>query len=157
MTQLFEAPAPAVATADPATPANRQALARRLLIGAIRRYDEACEDWTAVYESFPKLDPPRQPSGPAEAEERVRWMFLLDQADESFNGAEQNLAERIHQLFALLDPDGRCGPRLDAEYFTPRAARHGGNIYVLAYSAYEYEPKTNIVAVYREGMVIDLG
>jgi hypothetical protein len=155
MTQLFELRR-CEPEADPATPENRLALARRLLVGAIRRYDEACEEWSAVYESYPPLDQPREPSGPAETAERRRWKDLLEQADESFDNAELNLAERMHRLFSALDPEGRCGPREAADYFKPRAVRHAGTVYVLAYSSHEYEPKTNIIATYRESLVIDL-
>jgi hypothetical protein len=152
LTQLFEAPA---VVADPATPENRQSLARRLLIGAIRRYEEACEEWSAVHESYPTLDHPRPPVGPDEMREWTRWRSLMLHADENFDNAELNLAERIHGLFTMLDPAGRCVPRDEAAYFVPRCVRHGGNAYVLAYSAYEYEKKTNIIAVYRDSMVVD--
>ena len=141
---------------DPATPENRRALARRLLDGAIRRYEDASLEWAAVYESFPPLLYPRQASSPGEFAERDGWRSLLHQADESFSNAELNLAERIQGLFDMLSPPGRRAAELATEYFVPRAVRSGGNLYVLAYSAWEYEPKTNIIAVYREPMVLDL-
>jgi hypothetical protein len=141
---------------DPATPENLNALGRRLLIGAIRRYEEASDEWAAVHESFPALDPPRQPSGPEEIEERRRWLAMLHHADENFNNAELNLAERIHGLVPMLDPEGRPPDRDEDDYFVPRAVRHGGSVYVLAYSAWEYEPRQNIIAVYRDSMVLDV-
>jgi hypothetical protein len=113
-------------------------------------------EWTETYEGYPHLDPPRQPADAAEVEERRQWRALLDGADESFNQAELALAEAIHRLYPMLDPMGRGGPRDDAEYFVPRAVHHAGSVYVLAYSADEYEPKTNCVAVYRDAMTIDL-
>jgi hypothetical protein len=154
MNQLFEAPPDA--RPDPATPENRVALARRLLAGAIRRYEETAIEWTAIHESFPPLDPPRHPDGPEEFDERTSWRSLLAHADENFNNAELNLAERIHGLFDMLSPPGETPGEDPSEYFVPRAVRAGGNLYVLAYSAWEYEPKTNIIAVYRESMVLDL-
>jgi hypothetical protein len=154
MTQLFGPQA--ATTPDPATPENRRRLSRELLAGAIRRYEEASREWSAIYESYPPLASPQEPRSVAEREERRAWRELLHQADENFNNAELNLAERIHCLFATLDPAGRLGPRVEPDYFSPRAVRSGGNVYVLAYSAFEYEPKTNIIAVYRESMALDL-
>jgi hypothetical protein len=156
LTMLFESPGPPATADDRATPENRRSLARKLLLGAIRRYEETCREWEAVHESFPKLDPPRPPSGPAEAEERSRWLTLLNQADENFNHAEASLAERIQVLVPMLHPAGRPKARDESDYFMPRAVRHAGSVYVLAYSAWEYEPKTNIVAVYRDSMAIEL-
>jgi hypothetical protein len=156
LTMLFESPGAPATPDDPATPENRRALARKLLLGAIRWYEAACLEWAAVNDSFPKLDPPRHPSGPDEMEERSRWRTLLNQADENFNHAEASLAERIQVLMPMLHPEGRPNARDEPDYFEPRAVRHAGSVYVLAYSAWEYEPKTNIVAVYRDSMAIEL-
>ena len=142
---------------DPATPENRKALARRLLEGAIRRYEEACEEWTAVHESYPKLDPPRQPSGPEEVEERRYWVSLLHNADENFNAAELTLAERIHSLFWMLDPRRAVYAERGARLLRPpRSEARGQRLRARALSAYEYEPRQNVIAVYRDSLVIGL-
>jgi hypothetical protein len=156
-TELLANPVPGIdPKGDPATPENRRLLARRLLAGAIRRYEEVSLEWSAVHESFPHLDPPRHPSSPVEFAEWDRWRELLSHANENFNNAEMNLAERIQGLFDMLSPPGRRAGESPTEYFVPRAVRSGGFLYVLSYSAWQYEPNTNAIAVYSETMVFDL-
>jgi hypothetical protein len=141
---------------DPATPGRRAELARLMLVEAIRRYEAACLEWTAVSESYPNLSRAKSPSTDEGAAEQRRWRDLLRLADEGFNHAELTLAERIDGLFDMLSTAGGRADDDPDGYFVPRAVRSGGNLYVLAYGADEYEPKTNIIAVYRESKVIDL-
>jgi hypothetical protein len=141
---------------DPATPSKRRELARGMLIGAARRYEEVSEEWTRAHESYPNLESPREPIGPAEVAERKAWRSLLGQSDDDFNHAEEALAHCIQRLYDMLAPADRRTCASDGEYFVPRAVRSEGRVYVLSYSAHDYEPRTNIIAVYRESLVIDL-
>ncbi len=141
---------------DPATPAWREELARRMLAAAIARHEEANALWSAVHESYPRLPEPAHPRTDAELAEHRAWLLLLGQADEAFDSAEENLASRIQALFDLIAPEGRRARDSEEDYFVPRAVRTGGSVYVLADDVMRYEPRTNIVAVYREPMMIDL-
>jgi hypothetical protein len=147
------------ALVDPATPELRRELARRMLADGIDRYDAALREWNAVNESFPDLDPPYRYPGdhdPAERAEWTLWRSLLALTQENFNHAEQDLAERIDRLFDMLAPEGgRVGDEA-SESFVGRAVKRGGNVYVLTYSAEDFEPETNIIAVHRQAMTIDL-
>lgn len=141
---------------DPATAGRRAELAAAILAAAIRRYGEASEAWTAVAESYPHLPGPRAPADDAERRERRAWMALRREADAQFDAAEQALADAIGGLYDLLAPEGRRARDADGDYFVPRAVRHGGYVYVLADNPGNYEPHSNLVAVYHEGMAIDL-
>jgi hypothetical protein len=147
------------ALADPATPELRRELARRMLADGIDRYEAALREWNAVNAAFPDLDPPYRYPGdldPAERAEWTLWRSLLALTQETFNHAEQDLAERIDRLFDMLAPEGgRVGDEA-GESFVGRAVTRGGNVYVLTYSAEDFEPETNIIAVHRQSMTIDL-
>jgi hypothetical protein len=155
MTQLFELRR-CEPVADPATPANRVALARKLLVGAIRGYGAASVEWAEVNESYPKLDEPAPPRSDEEAAERKRWRELLRQVDEDFDAAELRLGERILRLYDALAPADRRAEDDPDGYFVPRAVRFEGSTYVLAYHPNSFESHQNLIAVYRSELVIDL-
>jgi hypothetical protein len=141
---------------DPATPDRRVSLARSMLVGAIRRYEDASERWTFARECYPNLMPSRAPLGTEESAERAAWRVILEQTDDDFDRAEEGLAVQIERLYSMLAPPGLRPVERMGEYFVPRAVHHAGQLYVLAYSVNDYEPRTNIIAVYRDTMAIEL-
>jgi len=150
-----DGPDPSPAPADPATPELRLALARSLLAGAIRRYEETCAFAWEVDLAYPPLPEPTRPDE-AEAAERRAWRKLKAEAADDFDSAELALAGRINNLYDALAPEGyRIVPDPDGA-FVPRAVRLGSTTYFLADCPGRYEPETNIIAVVRDDAVIDL-
>jgi hypothetical protein len=144
---------------DPSTPTNRLELARRLLIRSIGRYENALAFVAESLASNPRLPRPLRPAdmGEAEVAERRAWKWLIDEANDDFDAAEAALASRLMNLWRFLAPEGMRHPDAPGELFVPRAVRHAGSVYVLNYDAGEYEKETNIISVFREGFVLDLG
>jgi hypothetical protein len=138
--------------ADPATPERRLELTRSLLVWAINAYEIASHQWSIVNESFPTLEYPK-PMDPAE---HAAWRVLIKEADEAFNACELTLGQRIQVLFNELAGTGQGADHQAGGYFVPRAVRHQGTTYVLVYDVHAHEPKTNIIATYRDSMTIDL-
>ncbi len=146
---------PRPAPADPATPGRRLALARALLVGAIRRYEETCAAAWEIELAYPPLAEPSRPDT-FEVTERRSWLELKRQAAADFDSAELALAERIEALHGMLAPEGRrIGPEPDGA-FVSRAVKLGATFYVLADSPGHYEPGTGIIATYRGDRVFDL-
>jgi hypothetical protein len=141
---------------DPATPESRLELARSLLVWSIHAYEMAQHQWSVVRESYPHLARPKGPDGAPEYREHRAWMSLLDEADNAFNAAELLLAERIEHLYDWLAAEGRRTTEDETAYFQPRAVRHRGTVYVLAYQTSDHEPKTGIIATYRERLIVDV-
>jgi hypothetical protein len=119
-------------------------LARELVRTAIERYDEARSTLREIQEEArPFL---RSEAG---RDGRDEWRTLCKAAREEFNSAEMGLADRIDRLYEVLATEDRG----DGDF---GAVRHRDRIYALAYDATQWEAGTNIIATYREPMVINL-
>jgi hypothetical protein len=141
---------------DPATPEARLKLTRRLVASAIRRYEAALEAARWMDSAYRLLGSPADDHDEDTKAERRAWVRLSDQYDDDFNCAELALASRIQNLYDELAPAGKRvgpGPR---DHFTERAVRYRGTTYALQYSVEDYEPGSCIIAIVRDGRLIDL-
>jgi hypothetical protein len=141
---------------DPATPELRAKLTRKLLIAAIRRYEETLAAAIFMDSAYPVLALPKEPLDEAEKAERRAWRRLVDQFDDDFNNAELALASRIQNLYADLALEGRAVDRAVLGEFHELAVRHQGTTYILVYDVDKYEPGENIIAILRDGVTFDL-
>jgi hypothetical protein len=140
---------------DPATPTLRRKLTLRLLISAIRRYEETLAAARHMDAAYPKLALPKQAQDEATKAERRSWQRLVDQFDADFDAAELALASHIQNLFADL---GGTEFLADVGEQAPfeRAIRFEGTLYCLQYDVADYVRDSNIVAIVRPGRVLDL-
>ena len=141
---------------DPATPELRAKLTRKLLIAAIRRYEETLAAAIFMDSAYPVLALPKGPLDESEKAERRAWQRLVDQFDDDFNNAELALASRIQNLYADVALEGRAVDRAVLGDFTERAVRFEGTTYILSYDVTDYAPDSNIIAILRDGRSFDL-
>ena len=124
---------------DPATPERRIELSRAMLVWAIHGYEQASHRWGLVREACPNLPQPSWPRDDEEREERERWSRLFTESDEDFNAAELG-SPSGSRTSTTSWPPGRRTDEAEGEYFVPRAVRHHGSVYVLAYGARTMSP-----------------